>query len=40
MSQKATALWQTYERIMKEDCKLPERDVWWDEFYEKARNLA
>jgi hypothetical protein len=40
MSQKATALWQIYERIMKEDCKLPERDVWWDEFYEKARNLA
>jgi len=39
MNQKAAALWQTYEQLMKEDCKLLGRDVWWDEFYEKVRNL-
>jgi hypothetical protein len=27
------------ERFMDEDRKLPGRDVWWDEFYGKVRNL-
>ncbi len=26
MNQKAAALWQTYEQLMKEDCKLLGRD--------------
>lgn len=39
MNQKAAALWQTYEQLMNEDCKLLGRDVWWDEFYEKVLDL-
>ena len=39
MNQKATALWLIYEQFMEGDLKLPGRDGWWDEFYDKARNL-
>jgi hypothetical protein len=39
MNQKATELWEMYERLMEEDCKLPGRNDWWFEFYERVRNL-
>jgi hypothetical protein len=39
MQQKAAALWQIYEQLRQEDRKLPGRDSWWDEFYDKVRTL-
>jgi hypothetical protein len=39
MNQKAAALWETYEQLMQEDCKLLGRDTWWHEFYEQVRDL-
>ena len=39
MQQKAAALWQIYEQRRQEDRKLPGRDSWWDEFYDKVRTL-